>query len=178
MYETKSSLVLEKEFNTSIENGLSSDESNELLRKNGLNVIETAKKKSIFIKFLLQFKDPMIYVLLFAGVISFVLKEWADGAIILFVILLNAIVGTIQEARAEKALDALKKMSSPTCFVRRDGKMIEIPASEVVVGDLIVLEEGNIVPADIRLTKSFNIKADESSLTGESVPVEKRADIV
>ena len=178
MYETKSSLVLEKEFNTSIENGLSSDESNELLRKNGLNVIETAKKKSIFIKFLLQFKDPMIYVLLFAGVISFVLKEWADGAIILFVILLNAIVGTIQEARAEKALDALKKMSSPTCFVKRDGKMIEIPASEVVVGDLIVLEEGNIVPADIRLTKSFNIKADESSLTGESVPVEKRADIV
>ena len=110
MYETKSSLVLEKEFNTSIENGLSSDESNELLRKNGLNVIETAKKKSIFIKFLLQFKDPMIYVLLFAGVISFVLKEWADGAIILFVILLNAIVGTIQEARAEKALDALKKI--------------------------------------------------------------------
>lgn len=178
MYETFSSLKLEEELNTSIENGISTLEAEKRLKENGENVITSGKKKNIFLKFLLQFKDPMIYVLLFAGVISFVLKEWADGAIVLFVIILNAVVGTIQEARAEKALEALKKMASPTCVVKREGKLIEIEASKVVVGDLVVLEEGRIVPADIRLIKSFNIKCDESSLTGESVPVEKRSDIV
>lgn len=178
MYETFSSLKLEEELNTSIENGISTLEAEKRLKENGENVIASGKKKNIFLKFLLQFKDPMIYVLLFAGVISFVLKEWADGAIVLFVIILNAVVGTIQEARAEKALEALKKMASPTCVVKREGKLIEIEASKVVVGDLVVLEEGRIVPADIRLIKSFNIKCDESSLTGESVPVEKRSDIV
>lgn len=178
MYETFSSLKLEEELNTSIENGISTLEAEKRLKENGENVITSGKKKNIFLKFLLQFKDPMIYVLLFAGVISFALKEWADGAIVLFVIILNAVVGTIQEARAEKALEALKKMASPTCVVKREGKLIEIEASKVVVGDLVVLEEGRIVPADIRLIKSFNIKCDESSLTGESVPVEKRSDIV
>jgi len=176
MFETKSSKQLEEELSTSVENGLSDAEAEKRIKEVGPNLINSGKKQSIFIKFLLQFKDPMIYVLLAAGVISLCLKEWADAAIIIFVILLNAVIGTIQEAKAEKALDALKKLSSPTCIVKRDGKLIEVDASLVVPGDLVVLEEGRIVPADIRLTKSFNMKTDESSLTGESVPVEKRAE--
>ena len=120
----------------------------------------------------------MIFVLIGAAIISLCLKEWADAIIILVVIFLNSIVGTIQESKAEKALDALKKLSSPQCIVKRNGKLSEIKAEDLVTGDLVILEEGNIVPADIRLTKSINLKIDESSLTGESVPVEKDANIV
>lgn len=175
MLETKTTEEVEKQFITSKENGLSELEAEKRLATNGENKLADSKKVSLFVKFLLQFKDPMIYVLLAAGIISFALQEWADGCIIIAVILLNAVIGTIQEAKAEKALEALKKMSSPTCTVKRDGKILEIKAEKLVTGDLVILEEGRIVPADLRLTKSFNLKADESSLTGESVPVEKDA---
>ena len=104
--------------------------------------------------------------------------DFADPIIILGVCVLNAIIGTVQENKAEKSLEALKKMSSPTCVVRRDGKLIELKAEELVPGDIVILEEGRTVPADLRLISSINLKTDESSLTGESLPVEKDANIV
>jgi len=134
--------------------------------------------------FIKEFNDPMIYILIVAGIISLVVglieksSEWVDSIIIFGVIILNAVIGTVQEAKANKAMEALKKMSSPNALVKRDGVIKEIKSSELVVGDLVILEEGNIIPADIRLTKSSNFKADESSLTGESMPVNKQANLV
>ena len=178
MFEIRDIKYLEKELNTSLEDGLSQEVALEKLKLEGKNSLPEKKKKPLIIKFLLQFCNPMIFVLIGAAIISLCLKEWADAIIILVVIFLNSIVGTIQESKAEKALDALKKLSSPQCIVKRNGKLSEIKAEDLVTGDLVILEEGNIVPADIRLTKSINLKIDESSLTGESVPVEKDANIV
>ena len=104
--------------------------------------------------------------------------EILDGIIIFAVVLLNATVGTIQEIRAENALEALKKLASPTAIVRREGRLVEVPAEDLVPGDIVILEEGRTIPADIRLIESINLKANESSLTGESVPVEKNAQLV
>ena len=123
MFEDKKIEEIEQFFSCSSTSGLSEIEAEKRLLKDGPNILNSEKKQNIIVKFLLQFKDPMIYVLLGAGVISFCLKEWADGIIIVSVILLNAIIGTIQEAKAEKALEALKKMSSPSCVVKRDGKI-------------------------------------------------------
>mgnify|MGYP002544390974 FL=1 len=178
MFEIRDIKYLEKELDTSLEDGLSQEVALEKLKLEGKNSLPEKKKKPLIIKFLLQFCNPMIFVLIGAAIISLCLKEWADAIIILVVIFLNSIVGTIQESKAEKALDALKKLSSPQCIVKRNGKLSEIKAEDLVTGDLVILEEGNIVPADIRLTKSINLKIDESSLTGESVPVEKDANIV
>ena len=139
--------------------------------------------------FLGQFNDPMIFILLAAALLSVAISifnvvkngesfDFADPVIILGVCVLNAIIGTVQENKAEKSLEALKKMSSPTCVVRRDGKLIELKAEDLVPGDIVILEEGRTVPADLRLIESINLKTDESSLTGESLPVEKDASIV
>ena len=143
--------------------------------------------------FIGEFKDPMVIVLFIAALISLFLaifspaEEGASGfelfepyfeVIIIFaVVILNAVIGTVQEMKAEKALEALKEMSSPTATVKRGGKILDVKASELVPGDIVILEEGRTVPADLRLLKSFSMKADESSLTGESVPSEKDADI-
>ena len=131
----------------------------------------------------------MIFILLAAALLSVAISifntvkngesfDFADPIIILGVCVLNAIIGTVQENKAEKSLEALKKMSSPTCVVRRDGKLVELKAEELVPGDIVILEEGRTVPADLRLTEAINLKTDESSLTGESLPVEKDANIV
>jgi len=178
MYETKGLKEIISQFNTSEKTGLTTSEAAKRLATNGKNALIGKKKKSLFMLFLAQFNDPMIYILIICGVISFVLDEIADGFIILAVILVNAIIGVIQENKAEQALEALKKMSSPTTVVKREGKLIEIKAEDVVVGDVVILEEGRIVCADIRLSEAINMKADESSLTGESVPVEKNAQLV
>lgn len=106
------------------------------------------------------------------------MNEITDAIIILLVVLLNAIIGMVQESKAEAALEALKNLSSPYAMVRRDGKVMEIPASELVVGDVVILEAGRIIPADLRLTQTINLKIEESALTGESVPVDKNADYV
>ena len=173
MYECRSIEECEKELHTSISQGLDEKVASERLKRNGKNSIEEAKKKSVFSIFLSQLNDPMIYILFAATIVSLFLKEISDAIIIISVVLLNGIIGTIQETKAEKALEALKKMSSPTCVVKRNGKLKEIKAEELVVGDVIEIESGKTIPADIRLIESNNLKIEESSLTGESVPVLK-----
>lgn len=158
--------------------GLSSEEAKYRLEKNGPNAFEEKKPKTKLQMFLSQLKDPMIYILFGAVVISSLLREFSDAVIILAVILLNAIIGMVQESKAEKSLEALKKLSSPMALVRRDGRSLEIPAADLVVGDMVLLEAGRIVPADLKLITSVNLKIEESALTGESVPVQKDADFI
>ncbi len=125
-----------------------------------------------------QINEPLVYILLAAALVSGLLSEWVEVVVILFIVLLNAVIGVIQEGKAEKALEALKKLSSPRCIVRRDGVPVEIEGSQLVVGDVVLLEAGRIVPADLRLASSQNLRIEESALTGESVPVEKNSDFV
>lgn len=189
MFETKSSKEVLQELNSNVEQGLTSQEAGERLIKYGFNKLPEKKKTPLFLVFLSQFNDPMIFILLAAALLSVAISifntvkngesfDFADPIIILGVCVLNAIIGTVQENKAEKSLEALKKMSSPTCVVRRDGKLVELKAEELVPGDIVILEEGRTVPADLRLTEAINLKTDESSLTGESLPVEKDANIV
>ena len=189
MFETKSAKEVLSELDSNVEQGLTSDEAGKRLLKYGPNKLPEKKKTPLFLVFLSQFNDPMIFILLAAALLSVAISiynsihtgesfDFADPIIILGVCVLNAIIGTVQENKAEKSLEALKKMSSPTCAVRRDGKIVELKAEELVPGDIVILEEGRTVPADLRLISSINLKTDESSLTGESLPVEKDANIV
>lgn len=155
--------------------GLTDGEAFRRLRQNGRNEMKAARKKTKIELFLEQLKDPLIYILLISAVVSVGLGEVSDAIIIGTVVLVNALVGMLQEGKARKALEALKKLTSPQTIVIRDGIRREIPAAELVVGDLVDLETGAQVPADIRLTRSANLRVEESSLTGESVPVEKDA---
>jgi Ca2+-transporting ATPase len=156
--------------------GLDSITATELLLENGKNQIADQKKKTAFQMFLHQFTDFMIIVLIAAAVISGFLGDFVDTIIILAIIVINAVVGFIQEYRAEKAMEALKKMAANTARVLRDGKTIDIDASDLVPGDVVVLEAGNIIPADIRFLEAHQIKVDESTLTGESHNTEKAAE--
>lgn len=162
-----------KKFDTTTE-GLTDSQASERLKKDGLNVLTQGKKQTIVQKFFNQFKDFMIIVLLVAAFVSGVVaKEWADAALILAVVIINAVFGVFQESKAEEAIDALKEMSTPEAHVKRGGKLETISSEKLVVGDLVLLEAGDIVPADIRLIDSVSMKIEESALTGESVPVEK-----
>nr|MBP8855130.1 HAD-IC family P-type ATPase [Oscillospiraceae bacterium] len=154
-------------------NGLTQDAASERLAKYGRNELQEKEPPTTLQRFLAQLKDPMIYILFGAAIISLILKEAGDAVIILCVILLNAVVGVVQEGKAQKALDALKKMSSPTALCRRGGTVSEMPAAELVPGDIVVLDAGRVIPADLRLTQSQSLKIEESALTGESVPTEK-----
>lgn len=157
--------------------GLTAAEAASRLEKHGPNALRQAKKRTIWQMYLAQFKDVMVLVLLAAALISGVLLgEWVDAGIILLVVLLNALLGVIQENRAEKSLEALKKLSSPHTKVRRGGAIISVPASDLVPGDVVLLEAGDYVSADLRLTVSAGLRVDESALTGESEPVEKHAE--
>lgn len=183
-YDVVANSVIE-EVKTSAESGLTAAEASERLSQNGKNELDQGKKKSIFVKFLEQFKDAMIIVLLCAAIISSIISivekqyyDLIDAGLILLIVIVNAIIGVTQEAKAEAALDALKNMNKPFCKVIRDGEMIKIKSEELVVGDLVVLEAGDIVPADIRLIEAISLKVEESALTGESVPSEKDAEIV
>ena len=165
-----------------IDDGLSEEECKARLEKYGQNKLKEKKQKGLFIKFLEQFKDVMIIILLIAAVISFVVaiiekdaNEFIEPTLILLIVILNAILGVFQENKAEKALKALANMSAPSARVVRGGKEMIIPSSEVVPGDIIKLEAGDFVPADAMLIESVNLKSEESALTGESVPVEKDA---
>lgn len=164
-----------KQFNTS-QAGLSSTESANRLQTDGYNELEEKKKTPPWVLFLNQFKDFMILVLAAAAILSGIFGDVADTVIIFVIIILNAVVGFIQEFRAEKAMEALKKMSITKTQVIRDDKPHEIESKELVPGDIVVLEAGNVVPADMRLYEINALRIDESSLTGESVPVDKAAD--
>ena len=164
-------------------NGLSNEEAQKRLEKYGNNELEAPKGKSLFIRFLEQLADPMIIILIMAAAISGVLavienESFADVIIILIVVLINAILGVYQENKAEKAIDALQKMSGATSKVKRDNKIIQIPSNELVIGDIIILEAGDAIPADARLLECARLQVEESALTGESVPVNKLIDIL
>ncbi len=171
-----------QQFGSDQVNGLSEQKAKELLEQNGPNKLKEKKKKSIFTRFLEQFKDVMIIILIIAAIVSFVVvcveKNWGElfePALILLIVILNAIMGVFQESKAEKALDALKNMSAPHARVIRDGVEKIINAADLVVGDIILLEAGDFVPADARLIRSVSLKSEEAALTGESVPAEKDA---
>jgi Ca2+-transporting ATPase len=153
--------------------GLSTEEARDRLTRYGTNTFAEKKPKTMLQKFFSQLNDPLIYILLVAVAISLFLKEFGDASIIMAVILLNATIGMVQESKAEKSLEALKKLSSPVALVLREGIQTEVPASELVPGDIVMLEAGRIVPADLRLLETVNLKIEESALTGESVPVQK-----
>lgn len=180
-YELSRSEVLET-LKTS-KNGLSNDEAKIRLEKEGLNQPKEVKKKNAFLKFLAQFKDIMIIILIVAAVISIAVaikenqtSELVDGFIILGIVLINAIIGFLQENKAENALEKLKSLTKPEAKVLRDGELVKISSPFLVKGDVVILEAGDIVPADLRILESANLNCDESSLTGESNPVSKSAE--
>ena len=165
--------------------GLSYVEARKRLEKNGKNELAHKKKKSGFVKFLSQFKDVLIIVLLVSAVISIVMgaveknyEEFIDAGIILIVVLFNAIIGFIQERNSERAMESLKSMTKPYCTVTRQGRTFKIKSEDLVLGDIVVLEAGDIVPADLRLIETSSLKIEESALTGESLPIEKDANVV
>lgn len=168
---------LKNKFHSHLEQGLD-DSTIERNRKSyGENKIKEKKKTNIFVKFLKSFKDSLILILMAAAIISVVLdpSEYVDSIIILVVVFFNSILGVIQETKAERSLEALKKMSSPTSKVIRKGHSVIIPSSELVVGDILLLEAGDHISADARIVECFNLAVDESALTGESLPVHKTA---
>ncbi len=156
--------------------GLTTSQSGERLLEFGRNELLEKRKKPVWLLFLLQFKDTMILILMAAAVLSGMIGDIKDTVVILIIVVLNAIVGFVQEYRAEKAMEALKKMSAPSATVLRNGMPVHLSATELVPGDVVLLEAGNMVPADIRLLESHSIKIEEASLTGESHAVEKQTD--
>lgn len=171
------------ELSVNKDTGLTYEEAENRIRKYGKNVLKEKKKKATLVRFLEQFKDAMILILIGAAVISFIIaciernpKEFFEPILIILIVILNAVMGIIQESKAEKALDALKNMSAPHARVVRDGEEKIIDATNLVPGDIIKLEAGDFIPADARLIKSSSLKSEESALTGESVPSEKDAD--
>lgn len=199
-FETLSKEETVKHFDTDVEKGLTEQEAKARLEKYGPNKLQEKKKKSAIRIFFEQMNNPMIFVLFAAIIVTIVISiietvgainaggmvegqpihnwfldvgDWPDVVIILAVILLNAVIGTVQEIKAQTSLEALKNLSSPESTVIRDGKRFKVKSSELVIGDVVVLEEGDTIGADLRLIEAVNLKANESSLTGESVPVEK-----
>ncbi len=160
------------ELNTTIY-GLSFQEAQKRLAEYGPNELKEKKKKTKFMILLDQFKDFLIIILIFASIIAGTVGKPIDAVAIIAIVILNAIIGFVQEYRAEEAMAALRKMAAPTSIVLRDGNPVNIPSSEIVPGDIVLLEAGHIVPADMRLIEAATLKIDESALTGESVPVEK-----
>lgn len=164
-----------KELSSNSQEGLSNEEATRRLDKYGKNKLQTKAKKTIISIFLSQLKDMTIYILISAAILSSIMGEYSDAIIIIVVILINSTIGVIQEHKAQKALEALKDLSTPKALVKRDGNIIEIPSEEVVVGDIVIIDAGRYIPADLRLIESFNLKIEESAFTGESVPSDKKA---
>lgn len=164
-----------RELNSPVDVGLTSQEAVRRLEKFGPNQLAEKPRPSFFSLVLDQLKSFVIILLIVASVISMILGEWIDAGAILAIVLLNAILGVVQESRAEQALAALKKMAAPDAQVVRDGKRVSVPASDLVPGDIVILETGNYIPADVRLIEAVNMRVEEAALTGESVPVEKNA---
>ncbi len=179
MWHTKNIKEIEKELRTNIKTGLGDKDVQIRQDEFGKNKIEEGKKESLLVKFLNQFKDFMIIILIIAAIISAVVSylegtgDYFDSIIIIAIVVFNGIMGLIQEAKAEKSIEALKKMSAPVAKVRRNGKVLTVNGEDIVPGDIVILETGCYVPADIRLINTYNLKVEESSLTGETESVEK-----
>jgi P-type Ca2+ transporter type 2C len=175
-YKQPNSLLFEQ-FD-SCKNGISADEAERRLLKFGYNALQEKKKKPAWVLFLAQFKDFMILILAAAAILSGIVGDLTDTLIILVIIVLNAVLGFVQEYRAEKAMESLKKLTETQSKVYRGGHLSSIPSNKLVPGDIVALEAGNMVPADIRLIDTFSLKIDESSLTGESVPIDKQSEVM
>lgn len=179
MWHTKNIKEIEKELRTNIKTGLEDKDVQIRQDEFGKNKIEEGKKESLLVKFINQFKDFMIIILIIAAIISAVVSylegtgDYFDSIIIIAIVLFNGLMGLIQEAKAEKSIEALKKMSAPVAKVRRNGKVLTVNGEDIVPGDIVILETGCYVPADIRLINTYNLKVEESSLTGETEAVEK-----
>lgn len=179
MWHTKNIKEIEKELRTNIKTGLGDKDVQIRQDEFGKNKIEEGKKESLLVKFINQFKDFMIIILIIAAIISAVVSylegtgDYFDSIIIIAIVLFNGLMGLIQEAKAEKSIEALKKMSAPVAKVRRNGKVLTVNGEDIVPGDIVILETGCYVPADIRLINTYNLKVEESSLTGETEAVEK-----
>ena len=178
-YQIETSELIEKH-QSNLEKGLTQTEVNKRLESYGPNKLNEGKKRSLFLRFMDQLNDFMVFILLGAAAISIALaiynremSEIFEGVLILAIVILNAVLGLVQEGKAEKALESIKKMSSPHATVLRDGIEKVITVEEIVPGDIVLLAAGDIIPADLRIVDSFNLKVDESALTGEPVPVEK-----
>ena len=184
---------MEKFYNLSIEetlkevdsskDGLSIDEASKRLSENGKNKLKEVKNKGIFLKFIDQFKNVMLIILIISAILSAIVsvktgEPFTDTIIILFVVFLNAVLGVLQENKAEKAIEALKQMSLPYIKVKRDGNVTSIKTEDLVVGDIVLLEAGDYVPADMRIIENHSLRVEESALTGESVPVDKQEDVI
>ena len=184
MWYTMDINKVRQKMRTNIQLGLTNKEARKRLEENGQNKLEDKKKESLIIRFIKQFNDFMIIILIIASIISALVakiegsNDYIDSIIIIAIVVFNAILGLVQENKAEKSLEALKNMSSPIAKVKRDGKIINIKNEDVVIGDIVILEAGSFVPADCRIIKSFNLKIEESALTGETLPVEKDADVI
>jgi Ca2+-transporting ATPase len=162
---------------TNAETGLSQAEAARRLERYGPNALREQPRPGFWQRLRAQFQSFVIYILIFAAVLSAALGDWVEAAAIAAIVALNAVLGVVQEGKAEEALAALKRLTSPDAIVERDGQQESIPSSQVALGDIVILEAGNHIPADVRLVEAVNLKIDEASLTGESVPVDKRADV-
>lgn len=183
-WQTLSGNACVKQLHTDPQKGLNTQQVKKSTEQYGKNELVQKKKKSLMLRFLAQFSDFMVIILLFAAGISFVTSyiqndaDYIDSIIILLIVVINAVTGVIQESRAEKAIDALKKMASPQTQVLRNGKQSTVSSASLVPGDIVVLEAGDLVPADLRILESSNLKAEESSLTGESTPSDKDGQVL
>ena len=184
MWESLRKEEVLRKLNTNQETGLAKGEANSRKQKYGKNKLDESKKENLFIRFIKQFNDFMIIILIISSIISAVTSyiqgenNYIDSIIIIAIVILNAVMGVVQEARAEKSIEALKEMTPPKAKVMREGSTTEINAEELVPGDIIVLEAGNYVPADCRLLESHDLKIEESSLTGETEPVLKNSEML
>ena len=166
------------DFESHLEKGISAEEAKSRLETHGANELTERPRPGFLALLWQQFNNYLVIILIAAAGISLALGEWVDSIAIMVIVILNAVVGVIQESKAEQALAALKRMSAPNAQVIRDGHQVTVPSREIVGGDIVLLEAGNYVPADVRLFESVNLKVEEASLTGESVPVEKNAAVV
>lgn len=175
-WEQLSEQEIYQELNTT-NKGLTSKEVSIRQKEYGLNTLVEKEKESELKKFLSQFTEPLMILLIIAGIVSFLINDYIDSAVIFFVVLLNAVIGYRQERKAENAMEKLKSITSNTSIVLRDNQKIQLPVEELTLGDMVILEEGDNVPADIRIIESYELKINESSLTGESLPVHKNSNI-